>query len=220
MASSHFRRAVLATERLNKLSLLISGSSTINHQPSTNGTFFWTTMKKISARILIVAIGVGSAALLGGLRAVAADPPAASPTATTAETSLGQQILSKEREELDAQKAGNFNAFGNLIADEAVVVDGDGPASKAEMIKRSEGIKLSEYSINDEKFLPISADTGLISYYITAKGTLSNGKLFTAAVYVSALWTKRGNDWVCLFHQETAGGSGPSQGARAIPGTR
>jgi ketosteroid isomerase-like protein len=177
-------------------------------------------MKKISACILIVAIGVGSAALLGGRRAVAADPPAASPTATTAETSLGQQILSKEREELDAQKAGNFNAFGNLIADEAVVVDGDGPASKAEMIKRSEGIRLSEYSINDEKFLPISADTGLISYYITAKGTLSNGKLFTAAVYVSALWTKRGNDWVCLFHQETAGGSGPSQGARAIPGTR
>jgi ketosteroid isomerase-like protein len=203
----------MKSERLNKLSLLISGSS-------TNETFFWTTMKKISACILIVAIGVGSAALLGGLRAVAADQPAASPTPTTAETSLGQQILSKEREELDAQKAGNFNAFGNLIADEAVVVDGDGPASKAEMIKRSEGIKLSEYSINDEKFLPISADTGLISYYITAKGTLSNGKLFTAAVYVSALWTKRGNDWVCLFHQETAGGSGTSQGARAISGTR
>lgn len=160
-------------------------------------------MKKISACILIVAIGVGSAALLGGPRAVAADPPAASPTPTTAETSLGQQVLSKEREELDAQKAGNFNAFGDLIADEAVVVDEGGPASKAEMLKRSEAIKLSEYSIKDEKFLPISADTGLISYYITAKG-LTHGKQFTAAVYVSALWTKRGNDWVCLFHQETA----------------
>ena len=160
-------------------------------------------MKKISACILIAAIGVGSAALLAWPRAAAADPPAASPTPTTAETSLSQQILSKEREELDAQKAGNFKAFENLIADEGVFVNADGPASKAEMLKRTEGIKLLEYGINGVKFLPISADTGLISYYITAKG-VSDGKEFNAAVYVSALWKKRGDDWVCLFSQETS----------------
>jgi len=158
-------------------------------------------MKKISACILIAAVGVGSA-LLVGPKATAADPSPASPAPTIADNSLAQQILAKERAELDALKAGDFNAFGNLIADEAVFVDTFGPASKAEVLKHTEGFKLTDYKIEDEKFLPISADTGLISYYVTEKGS-SQGKEFTAHVYVSALWTKRANGWVCLFSQET-----------------
>ena len=159
-------------------------------------------MKKISACILTATIGLGSVVLVVGPRAAATDPSPASPSPTTEENSLGEQILSKERAELDALKAGDFNAFGNLIADEAVFVDALGPSSKAEVLKHTEGFKLGEYKIEDEKFLPISADTGLISYYITEKG-VSHGKAFTAHVYVSALWTKRANDWVCLFSQET-----------------
>jgi hypothetical protein len=63
-------------------------------------------MKKISACILTVAIGFGSVLLLGGPTTIAADPSPASPSPTTEENSLGQQILSKERAELDALKAG------------------------------------------------------------------------------------------------------------------
>jgi formamidopyrimidine-DNA glycosylase len=160
-------------------------------------------MKKISACILTVAIGFGGALFLEGARAVAADPSPASPSPTTEQNSLGQQILSKERAELDALKSGDFATFGNLIADEAIFVDALGPSSKAEVLKHTEGFKLADYKIEDEKFLQISADTGMISYYVTEKG-VSHGKEFTAHVYVSALWTKRANDWVCLFSQETA----------------
>src|ERR1700747_2013818 len=121
-------------------------------------------MKKISACILAVAIGFGGALFLGRARAVAADPSPASPSPTTEQNSLGQQILSKERAELDALKAGDFTTFGNLIADEAVFVDALGTASKAEVLKHNEGFKLADYKIEDEKFLPVSADTGMISY--------------------------------------------------------
>jgi Domain of unknown function (DUF4440) len=159
-------------------------------------------MKKISNLILIAAIGVGSVLVFGGTKTAAADATPASPTPTVGDNSLGQQILAKEREELDALKAGDFTAFGNLIADEAIFVDELGPVSKAEVLKHTEGFKLTDYKIEDEKFLPISEDAGLISYYITEKG-VSQGKAFNAHVYVSALWTKRANDWVCLFSQET-----------------
>ena len=160
-------------------------------------------MKNISACILIAAVGFGGAILLVGPRAAAIDPSPASPSPTTEENSLGQQILAKERSGLDALKAGDFTTFGNLIGDEGVFVDALGPASKAEVLKHTEGFKLTDYKIEDEKFLPVSADTGMISYYITEKG-VSHGKEFTAHAYVSALWTKRANDWVCLFSQETA----------------
>jgi Domain of unknown function (DUF4440) len=160
-------------------------------------------MKKISACILTGALFFAGAVLLVGQRAAAIDSPPASPSPTTEENSLGQQILSKERTELDALKAGDFTTFGSLIADEAVFVDALGPASKAEVLEHTEGFKVTDYKIEDEKFLPISADTGMISYYIAEKG-VSHGKEFTAHVYVSALWTKRANNWVCLFSQETA----------------
>jgi len=160
-------------------------------------------MKRISACILTATIGLGAAVLFVGPSAAAADPASPSPSPTTEENSLGQQILSKERAELDALKAGDFTTFGNLIADEAVFVDALGTASKAEVLKHTQGFKLADYKIEDEKFLAVSADTGMISYYITEKGA-SHGKEFTAHVYVSALWTKRANDWVCLFSQETA----------------
>jgi Domain of unknown function (DUF4440) len=126
-------------------------------------------MKKISACILTGALCFGGAVLLVGPRAVAIDPSPASPSPTTEEKSLGQQILAEERTGLDALNAGDFTTFGNLIADEGVFVDAQGPASKADVLKHTEGFKLTDYKIEDEKFVPVSADAGMISYYITEK---------------------------------------------------
>ncbi|MGA2096145.1 MAG: hypothetical protein ABSH39_07595 [Candidatus Acidiferrum sp.] len=52
-------------------------------------------------------------------------------------------------------------------------------------------------------FVPISKDTGLVSYKTTEKGN-SHGHEFTSLVYVSSVWTHRGDKWLCLFSQETA----------------
>jgi hypothetical protein len=116
--------------------------------------------------------------------------------------SLEQQIVSKEREGLDALKAGEPERFGDLTADEAVMVDDHGPASKAEVLKHVAGFKLSEYEMEDVRFVPISKNTGLISYKIVEKGA-SHGREFAAQAYISSLWTKRGKHWLCLFSQET-----------------
>jgi hypothetical protein len=52
------------------------------------------------------------------------------------------------------------------------------------------------------KFIPLSADSGLIVYTLTESGA-SHGKEFTARVYVSSLWIKRDGKWLCEFSQET-----------------
>lgn len=116
---------------------------------------------------------------------------------------MQQQIVSKEREELDSLKTGNLELFGNLLADEAVFVDAHGPASKAEVLKNVGEFRLLEYAMEDVRFVPISAESGLITYRVTEKG-MSHGREFAAQVYVSAVWTKHGGKWICLFSQETA----------------
>jgi hypothetical protein len=161
-------------------------------------------MKTASALIVVVAATICSVYLLGrpGISAVAAQS-SESHDARTSESSLQQKIVAKEREGLDALKAGNLELFGSLTADDAVFVDTQGPASKAQVLKNVAGFRLTEYSIEDVRFVPISSKSGLISYKISEKG-VSHGKDFAAQVYVSSVWAKRAGQWVCLFSQETA----------------
>jgi ketosteroid isomerase-like protein len=110
--------------------------------------------------------------------------------------------VSKERQELDALKAGDRKTFADLISDDAVFVDPRGPATKDEVVKSTAELKLHEYSMDDIRFLPISATAGLICYKLTEKAT-SHGRDMAGQVYVSATWIKRKDQWVCIFSQET-----------------
>jgi hypothetical protein len=137
-----------------------------------------------------------SALMLVGLLALAAAIGLAKPE------SLQQQIVAKERQGLDALKVGNYDEFAGLTADDAVFVDSHGPATKAEVMTNTREFRLSDYSMEDVRFEPLSGKSGLIAYKITETGT-SHGKSFSAKAYVSSIWAERGGKWVCLFSQET-----------------
>jgi ketosteroid isomerase-like protein len=124
---------------------------------------------------------------------------------------LQQQIVAKESEGLDALKTGDLKRFADLTADDAVFVDSHGPASKAQVMKNVAGFSLSDYQMEDISFVQISPTAGLISYKSTEKG-VSHGKEFAVQVYVSSIWVERGNQWVCLFSQETAMRPQPTNG--------
>lgn len=98
-----------------------------------------------------------------------------------------------ERAGLDCLKRGDLAAFGDATAEDAVFVDSQGPATKAEVMEHTAGFHLSDYSIEDVRFVPVSAECGN-----------SHGHDFKARVYVSSLWAKRQGKWVCLFSQETS----------------
>jgi hypothetical protein len=116
--------------------------------------------------------------------------------------SLQQQIVQKEREELEALKNGDTQAFAALLADEAVFLNARGASTKSEVVKHIADFKLLDFSIEDVRFVPVSSNTGLIIYKLTEK-IASQGREFTFPVRVSALWTNRDGRWVCLFSQET-----------------
>jgi len=116
---------------------------------------------------------------------------------------LQQQIVSQERKELDALKTGDMDVFASLLAEDAVFLDDHGPATKAEVVQHTAGFRLTEYSMEDVRFVLVSANSGVVAYRITEKGN-SHGKDFSAQVYISALWAQRAGKWLCLFSQETA----------------
>ncbi|MGB8010652.1 MAG: nuclear transport factor 2 family protein [Terriglobales bacterium] len=117
--------------------------------------------------------------------------------------SLREQIVAQERAELDSLKTGDLTAFSGYLAKDVVFVDAHGPATKAEIVEHTAEFRLHEYTMEDARFVPLSADSGLIVYTLTESGT-SHGKEFSARVHVSALWRKHGGKWLCAFSQETA----------------
>jgi len=161
------------------------------------------TVKSASAAILLVALSIASTIPLG--RLVFARSAAPSPEVGAGDTQPSaeeQQIVTKEREGLDALKSGNVQLFADLTAEDGVFIDAQGPATKAQVVKNVAAFTLTEYSMDDLKFVALSKDSGLITYKIHEKG-ISHGKEFDARAYVSSIWTKKGKNWQCIFSQET-----------------
>ena len=160
-------------------------------------------MKTASALMGVALISVCSVLLPGATRiSVSTAHPTESQDSQAKEGSMEQQIVAKEKEELDCLKTGDLERFGNLTADDAVFVDPSGSASKAQVLKNVAGFTLTEYSMADVQFLRLSSNTGLIVYKLFERG-VSHGKEFEAHVHASSIWTERGNRWVTLFSQET-----------------
>src|SRR5580692_5156234 len=155
-------------------------------------------MKRIPATIFAIAAGL-SLYLLFGRTGFAARK---SLKASQAQDLMREQIISKEREGIDALKTGNLTLFANLTADDAVFVDDHGIAGKTEVVQNTSQFKLTDYRMDNVKFLAISANSGLISYEMLEKGT-SHGKDFSAHVFVSSIWIERADKWYCLFSQES-----------------
>jgi uncharacterized protein (TIGR02246 family) len=162
-------------------------------------------MNRISALLIIAAVAF-CVAIFGSTPA-GSTPSSGAPALTDSE--MQQQVLAKEREGLDALKNGNSQRFADLTADDAVFVDAAGIADKGKVAQNVVGFTLTDYSIDDVKFVRVSPDGGLIAYKISEKG-MSHGKEFSANVYVSAVWAERDGKWLCLFSQETSARSRPA----------
>jgi hypothetical protein len=128
--------------------------------------------------------------------------PALTRNARPSPTSLQERVVSKEREGMEAIKAGDMDHFARRIADDAIFLDPHGAGTKAEVLKNVAGFKVIDFAMEDIKFVQVSDNSGLVAYTLTEKGA-SHGKEFTNRVYASALWAERAGTWVCLFSQET-----------------
>src|SRR5271154_4121402 len=114
-------------------------------------------MKSLSKLIIVAALAINTVFVLARPKSpVTASHAQETQDAKTKESKLEQQIIAKEREGLDALKAGNVDRFAELTAEDAVLVDNHGPASKAQVVKNVAGFKLLDYTMEDVKFIPLS----------------------------------------------------------------
>jgi hypothetical protein len=117
-------------------------------------------------------------------------------------SSLDKGLIANERKVADALAKGDKAAFSALVAPTAWSGDSSGFMKVSDMLATFDQIKITSWAISDEKVSWIDGNTAIVTYKWTGAGTFG-GQPIPPTVYASTVWTKKGDKWVAIFHQES-----------------
>jgi hypothetical protein len=129
-------------------------------------------------------------------------PPAsatkpAAPATTPAPATATSDPIANEKVVWGFLKAGQYDAFGNMIATDAIEVEPNGVWDKAGIMKSVNGFDFSKSTVSDFKSLNIDTDAALVTYLVTTPGAKPAEERHTT------IWAMRDGKWLAVFHQGT-----------------
>jgi hypothetical protein len=110
--------------------------------------------------------------------------------------------IAKEKAIWDTIKNKDYEAFGNMLADDWVEVTGEAVYDKAGSIATVKEFQPSEATFSDWKFLSINKDAFVVTYTVSVKGKYKGKDLPTEPARASSAWVNRGGKWLAEYHQE------------------
>jgi ketosteroid isomerase-like protein len=151
---------------------------------------------------------LGMLALSGGL-AMAQDTNELKPTAAIVYETAGQSpsaldkaLIANENKINDAVAKSDKAAFTALVVPDAWSLDGNGAMKVSEFAAMLDQVKVKTWKITDEKVMWVDPNTAIVTYKWTGSGTFQ-GQAFPGVTYASTVWTKKGDKWLAVFHQES-----------------
>ena len=140
--------------------------------------------------------------------ACAAPPPAnreAAPAAAASPAAAAMteaDAIAKEKAVWDTIKNKDWDAFGNMLADDQMEVTGEGVNDKAASIASVKKFEPTEVVFSDWKFLPIDKDAFVVIYTANTKGKYDGKEFKPQSARCSSAWVKRAGKWLAIYHQE------------------
>ena len=154
-------------------------------------------MKKVVWTLAMLALTSGAAYAQDVNEPAQQDMPAR-PVANT----LDKGLIANEKKMNEAFAKGDKAAFAALVSPTSVSADGNGFMKGSDMLAMFEQLKITSWAINDEKVTWVDPNTAIVSYKWTGAGTFM-GQPIPAVTYASTVWTKKGDKWVAVYHQES-----------------
>ena len=154
-------------------------------------------MKKI---FLLIAVLILTGACAAPPANREAAPPAAASPAAVAMTEV--DAIAKEKAIWDTIKNKDWDAFGNMLADDQLEVTGEGVNDKAASIASVKKFEPTEVVFSDWKFLSIDKDAFIVIYTANTKGKYDGKEFKPLSARASSAWVKRAGKWLAIYHQE------------------
>ena len=93
-------------------------------------------------------------------------------------------------------------AFTDLITPDTMSADGHGFMKASEFAAVLDQVKVKTWTLSEEKVWWVDPGTAIVTSTWTGSGTFQ-GQPFPSKTYCSTVWTKKGDRWVAVFHQES-----------------
>jgi hypothetical protein len=110
--------------------------------------------------------------------------------------------ITKEKAIWDTIKNKDYDAFGNMLADDQVEVTGEGVLDKAASIAAVKDFEPVELAFSDWKFSSIDKDAFIVTYTVSVKGKFKGKDFPTESSRCSSAWVNHGGKWLATYHQE------------------
>jgi hypothetical protein len=120
----------------------------------------------------------------------------------TTTSALEKRMIKTVYKGLDALVAGDVKTFLDGFADDAIILDENGPVGKKQLVEFFKIAHFKRYKIDDVKFLPLTSGSGILSYRNKEDGFMGK-QPFTFNVYISLVFKTQGNRLLIEFVQET-----------------
>ena len=128
---------------------------------------------------------------------------AAAPANTPAAPAMTEaDAIAKEKAIWDTVKNKDYEAFGNMLADDQLEVTGEVVSDKAGSIAAVKDFEPSELTFSDWKFLSINKDAFVVTYTVKVKGKIKGKEFPAESDRCSSAWVNRGGKWLAIYHQE------------------
>ena len=116
--------------------------------------------------------------------------------------SVEDQLWANEKAIWEGFKTGDQKPM-SMIADDGLSADPMGVMTKAQMMQMMSDMKMTDYTIADQKAQMVDHDTYILHYSCSATGTYKGQPMPAGKSHCSTVWHKSGNKWMGVYHQET-----------------
>jgi ketosteroid isomerase-like protein len=154
-------------------------------------------MKKVLWSLALLSMTSGIAAAQDVNELVPAPGYQAAP-----ERPLDKALIANEHKINEAVAKGDKAAFTALVSADATSIDGMGLMKVSDFAAMLDQVKITNWKISDETVAWADPNTAIVTYKWTGSGTFQ-GQPVPAQTYCSTVWTKKGDKWVAVFHQES-----------------
>lgn len=113
------------------------------------------------------------------------------------------EMTAREKSAWELLKMKQYDAFGNLLANDYLEVGEDGVWDKSSIVTYLKDLNLTDATFSDWKMVPIDSDAVILTYNANLKGTFKGTEMPPDTNRVASVWVNRAGKWQPFFYQET-----------------
>lgn len=129
-----------------------------------------------------------------------AAPPGGPATDQPNAYGAADQVIALERRAWETAQSGDKRGYGDLLADDFVLINEGGVSNKDQNLKVLDDLRILDYQLQDVNPRRIAPDVLLLVYKVKVKLSFQ-GHISSGNSYRSSLWAKRDGKWLNVSYQ-------------------